>query len=281
MAKTKQLRIHGYDANNNPLVFDPTEFATAVEKKSTSQRISVNEVFRKLIKDVYPELADQYMDSIINKMRKWKCGYNGPSETEIIIKIGEILGCNLLKPIISESYLDAESNPYEVKINKLQNTLSINDIQISQDEAIAAKEAYSTILDLICVRQELMHRYFHAGFPFEGATGECIPSNYPSFSNIYYGLRKLRFDLPYEVYVQAVSLAKEIYGFGNADFENYRNEGIVDMTECMEEFERYLLGQGSECDDDCARFFAWFEFANNIAEDYCEMLDEIFSIYLK
>ena len=272
MAKSKNLKIHYHEETRQPLVFSLEAYNAVVKKLSKEKGLSQKGIMREIAKEIWP---DEDPEVKADTTRKWKNGANGPRELSDIRKMEKLLGCSLTIP-----YTSIFDPNQEGKVNNMNNC-STSPTKIEHEERLAAQEAYCALSDLIAAHKKMMLNYANstAITTSHNCSSECIPEDFPSFTDIHCKLRKLRFNLPYCVYRDSLTLAEAIYGV-NTSLDPIISDNCFDMTEEHELFDEYAQKNMIDVSDSLSLWGSWIEYATEQADEYYEALEDIFDAYL-
>ena len=289
MGRSKKFRTI-YSENGIEYFFNTDAFKDAIDKECDKRETSKGAVYRSVCEQLYPGANTS---SKIETVKKWYYGCNSPSP-EDVIELERILNCTLTKPRQSPDIAEIERNDSGMNANITQTTTHANNPPFSQDVITAAKQAYGILADLIHLHHRLMISFIHnvndrqhpcVSLVFGQISGDCIPANYPLFTEMVCQIHKLRFDLPCQVCTAAIALGLNIYGYRNAEVDSFATEGCMNMDYDIEDFNMYAYNtpnpQSSELLDDCELYFTWLEFAAEQAKDYYDEVDEIFQANLR
>jgi hypothetical protein len=283
MAKSKKPRIHYHEVTGQPLVFDFGAYLNLVKQQADEQGIPQKAVMRRIAQKIWP---DEDPEVKADATRKWKNGKNGPRYLSDIRKIEKTYDCSLLVPFKPESKIKEERKADDMNTSG-PSSISLSLSPTDQEERLAAQEAYHTLSDLIANHKKMMLSYastsnFASAFALGSACPtECIPESFPAITDIQCTLRKLRFNLPYSVYVEATMLAESIYGLNTRSDPILSDDRTFDLTNVQDDFSRYVHKYDIQIDDDLSLWANWIDYATDQAEMYYEALEDIFDDYLK
>ena len=272
MAKSKNLKIHYHEETRQPLVFSIEAYNAVIKKLAKEKKCSQKFIGHEIAREIWPgEDPEVKADTT----RKWKNGANGPRELSDIRKMEKLLGCSLTIPYTSIFDQNQEGKADNMKNSKPCST------KIEPEERLAAQEAYCILSEIIAAHKKMMLTYANSTTitTSQNCSSECIPNDFLSFTDIHCKLRKLRFNLPYCVYRDSLTLVEAIYGINTA-LDPIISDNCFDMTEEHELFEEYTRKHKIDTSDSLSFWGYWIEYATEQAEEYYEMLEDIFDIYL-
>ena len=272
MAKSKKPKIHYHEETKQPIIFNFEVFRATIKKLAKEKDLTEKCISRRIAMEIWP---DEDPEVKADTTRKWKSGANGPRELSDIRKMEELLGCSLTIP-----YTSIFDQNQEGKANNMNNS-NTSPTKIEPEERLAAQEAYCTLSELIASHKKLMLNYANstAIATSHNCSSECIPEDFPSYTDIHCKLRKLRFNLPHYVFCDSLTLAEAIYGV-NTSLDPIISDNSFDMTEEHELFDEYAQKNKIDVSDSLSLWGSWIEYATEQADEYYEALEDIFDAYL-
>ena len=283
MAKSKQPKIHYHEETHQPLIFDFDAFNTAVKQQAEEQHRSQKFIQTNMAEIIWP---DEDPEVKYDTSKKWKNGKNGPRDLSDIRKMECFFNCSLLTPYPPVAKIQEEGKGAKMTTSNQCPPVVVQTTQIDKDERLAAQEMYCALSNLIANYRKLMINYASSEtFPSAFAASlvcpaERIPEGFPSFTDIQCTLHKLRFNLPYSIYIESATFVDSIYGLSTT-LDPILSDHCFDMTAEIENFTKYAQKYDLEIDDDLSLWGRWLEFAAEQAEIYYDTLDDIFDDYLK
>jgi hypothetical protein len=264
------------DENGSAFRFDQIAFRSAVEHRARQTRRSSQKVISDIAVYFYGENPT---DSNISKISKWKTGKYHPSN---------INDARTLETFFQRQFLVAVSpcttnNEKDTTGMNIVNTTSVTSnsrFASSAEERTAAKAAYTIATNLISSYTKLMYIYACADFPFNGVSKECLPQNLLCYTDICNKIHTLRFDLPQDMYLELMNLIRTIYGPFNSHCDTLSNDNCWDMSAEHDDFVLFLKKTG-QMSNDIDKWYSWIEYTNMLAEEYRNILEDIFEDYLK
>lgn len=254
--------------NGKEYIFNSSAFKTAVDAVIIDYRKENNKE-RGSKADVYRFLAAGFSyksTQTVENIKKWHMGRNGPSNIEDVKAMEKVLGCALLMPRPVNNTLKAERGE-----NDMKESIRQMDVNMDETQRNSARKVYGIVCDLIRAQQKLLNNYWSKGFPV--VADDCVPDNFPVYSDIQNEIRKCGFDLSRDLIEDIMRFVRGIYGSWDIHLEGAAADLDIDKYKKM--FDDWLGRSGGQED-----FFEWCEFLNEYTQSNYELLDEIFDAFI-